>query len=77
MNVGKKISLSPEFNGKGLVFLHYEKAFTLSLRKLTGTFLARIVGFNREDVTEFIDLIEKTMTKQNYGPHQIYVLGGN
>ncbi|CAH1960856.1 unnamed protein product [Acanthoscelides obtectus] len=46
-------------------FMKRHKA-SLSIRKTTGTSLNRALGFNKEDVNEFFNLLEKLMTENNF-----------
>nr|CAH7716114.1 unnamed protein product [Callosobruchus chinensis] len=44
----------------------------LSVRKPTGTSLARAVGFSREKVDEFVDILEETMEQNQFSANRIY-----
>ncbi|XP_045466600.1 uncharacterized protein LOC123675298 [Harmonia axyridis] len=52
-------------------FLHRHKEKT-SVRTPTGTSFARAAGFNRANVDEFFDLLEKVQEEKNFSPSQIF-----
>jgi hypothetical protein len=44
----------------------------LSMRRPTGTSFARVLGFNKENVTEFFNNLEALHEKHNFGPHRVF-----
>lgn len=45
---------------------------TISVRKLTGTSIAMIRGFNKESVNQFFDLLEEEYSKHTYPADHIF-----
>jgi hypothetical protein len=41
-------------------------------RRPTGTSFARVLGFNKENVTEFFNNLEALYEKHNFGPHRVF-----
>lgn len=58
--------------GKTWLRLFLKRHPDLSYRRPTGTSIARLKGFNRENVDEFFKLLEEAMNKYHYTPNDIY-----
>ncbi|KAK3762513.1 hypothetical protein RRG08_017235 [Elysia crispata] len=53
-------------------FSGFRERYQFSLRKAENTSLGRAIGFNKPAVDLFFDNLENVLSRQNFGPHQIY-----
>lgn len=72
-NLPHPFSFLRESAGKDWLYSFMKRHKTsLSFRKPTGTSLNRALGFNKEYVTEFFNLLEKLMLEKNFKCDRIY-----
>ncbi|XP_023011872.2 uncharacterized protein [Leptinotarsa decemlineata] len=71
-NLTHKFSKENQLAGKTWLRLFLKRHPELSFRRPTGTSIARLKGFNKENVDEFFKLLEEAMEKHNYLANNIY-----
>lgn len=71
-NISHPFSLLKQTAGRDWLRLFLRRHPSLSFRQPTGTSMARVKGFTRENVDYFYDLLEKEMNANNFEPGNIY-----
>lgn len=71
-NLSHNFSKERQSAGKTWLRLFLRRHPELSFRQPTGTSIARIKGFNKENVSQFYTLLEDAMEKHKYTPNNTY-----
>lgn len=71
-NIKHTFSQDNESAGRSWLKLFLKRHSKLSFRRPTGTSIARMKGFNKENVKEFFDLLESSFDKIQYPATNIY-----